>query len=48
MCGAGCAQATPYGWLSPPLGQARLKAVELVYSLLLLSDPAAEEGAQPV
>ena len=41
------AQATPYGCLAPPLGQARLKAVELVYALLLLGDPAGEQGALP-
>ena len=41
-------QATPYSRLATPLGQARLKAVELVYSLLLLSDPAAEQGAAPL
>ncbi len=38
-------QDTPYGLLSPPLGQARLKAVEVLYSILSLSDPAAEQGA---
>lgn len=38
-------QDTPYGLLSPPLGQARLKAVEVLYSILGLSDPAAEQGA---
>ena len=37
-------QDTPYGMLSPPLGQARLKAVEVLYSILGLSDPAAEQG----
>ena len=37
-------QDTPYGLLSPPLGQARLKAVEVLYSILGLSDPAAEQG----
>ena len=38
-------QDTPYGLLLPPLGQARLKAVEVLYSILSLSDPAAEQGA---
>ena len=38
-------QDTPYGVLSPPLGQARLKAVEVLYSILGLSDQAAEQGA---
>ena len=38
-------QDTPYGLLSPPLGQARLKAVEVLYSILSLADPAAEQGA---
>jgi hypothetical protein len=40
-------RATPYGTLSPPLGQARLKAVEVLYSILGLSDPAAEQGVAP-
>ena len=41
-------QDTPYGILSPPLGQARLKAVEVLYSILGLSDPAAERGVASV
>jgi hypothetical protein len=40
-------QDTPYGTLSPPLGQARLKAVEVLYSILGLSDPTAEQGVAP-
>ena len=37
-------QDTPYGVLSPPLAPARLKALEVLYSILGLSDPAAEQG----
>ncbi|BDA44664.1 Serine/threonine-protein phosphatase 6 regulatory subunit at N-terminal half [Coccomyxa sp. Obi] len=38
------AQETPFGQLSPPLGSARLKAVEVIYALLALGDTAAEVG----
>lgn len=38
------AQETPFGQLAPPLGSARLKAVEVIYALLNQSDAAAEEG----
>jgi serine/threonine-protein phosphatase 6 regulatory subunit 3 len=38
------AQETPFGKLAPPLGLARLKAVEVIYALLNQSDPVAEEG----
>lgn len=41
------AQETPFGLLEPPLGTARLKAVELVATLLRLGNPAAEQGARP-
>lgn len=40
----GTAQETPFGRLAPPLGSARLKAVEAIYALLAMGDPAAEEG----
>lgn len=35
---------TPFGLLAPPLGTARLKAVELVAALVHTGDPVAEQG----
>ena len=40
------AQETPFGLLEPPLGTARLKAVELVATLLRLGNLSAEQGAR--
>ena len=41
------AQETPFGLLEPPLGTARLKAVELVATLLRLGNLSAEQGTRP-
>jgi hypothetical protein len=43
--GGAAAQETPFGLLAPPLGPARLKAVEVVAALLRLGSPSAEQGA---
>ena len=42
------AQETPFGLLEPPLGTARLKAVELVATLLRLGSLSAEQGTRPL
>jgi serine/threonine-protein phosphatase 6 regulatory subunit 3 len=39
-----CPQETAFGILSPPLGSARLKAVEMVAALARLGSPDAEEA----
>ena len=41
---AGKKMLTPFGVLAPPLGTARLKAVEVVSALLLTCNPVAEAG----
>lgn len=42
--GGAVAQETPFGMLAPPLGTARLKAVEVVAALLRMGSPSAEQG----
>ncbi|KAK9834883.1 hypothetical protein WJX81_006337 [Elliptochloris bilobata] len=44
--GGPTAQETPFGLLEPPLGTARLKAVEVVAALLRLGSTSAEQGVR--
>jgi serine/threonine-protein phosphatase 6 regulatory subunit 3 len=41
---AAARQETPYGLLAPPLGRARLKAIELLAALLRVGDEAADNA----